>query len=246
MASESTYDGSEGRPLQGADVQAASQSHLISRALAHTAARDQRVLADLSHELGNIFHKLYYWAELMGRVAPDGEETAPEMLERTIRHLEEYLRTALEYFTPVEVSPTTMRAGDVVSSFSGHLSARLCGTSLDVRPVDESLAQRAILVDPGRISQAIELAVRHLGRLVGDDSRITVSLHHEVANGGHPCIELRTAVLRPVGDPGLFRTSEAGLEWALLGKLVRLHGGEVAEVEHVGERWFSILIPVSG
>src|SRR2546427_7607873 len=54
----------------------------------------EKVLAELAHELGNFFHKLYYWADyLKEQPAPkSADSTAVQMLERTIKNLEEFLK----------------------------------------------------------------------------------------------------------------------------------------------------------
>jgi hypothetical protein len=218
----------------------------VSDPPAHAAASDERVLADLSHELGNFFHKLYYWAEHLRNGAGETTGGATDNLERTIRHLEEFLRVALEYFSPVEVSPTRMRAEDVLTSFVGHLSARWCGTPIEVDRPDAAVLGQEILVDPGRIAQAIELAGRHVGRQVSPDSVLRVGMRNRL-EGGRRCVELSVLIERSIGGSGVFRTAEVGLEWALLAKLVRLHGGGLEQ--HAGrsnEQRFVIFIPVSG
>ncbi len=249
MATESVHDHTPERARQhAATAEPASARRSVSSTLAHAAASDERVLADMSHELGNFFHKLYYWAEHLrtGGAGAGGDDSATENLARTIRHLEEFLRVALEYFSPVEVSPTRMRADDVLTSFVGHLSARWCGTALVVERPDTAALAQQILVDPGRIVQAIELAVRHVGRLLGEESRLRVAMRSR-ADGERPCVELSVVVERSIGASGVFRTAEAGLEWALLAKLVRLHGGGLEEhAGHASERRFVMFIPVSG
>lgn len=214
------------------------------------AARQERVLSDMSHELGNFFHKLYYWAEYLRNEGPasnggsNGEETAAEMLERTIRHLEGFLKIALEYFAPVDVNPMHMTGDDLLDSFVSRLSTRLCGTTLDVSRPDGTGAPE-VLVDPGRTSQALEIAVRHVAQQVGDESRLAVAMR-TATYGDRPCVELRVLIEQPAGSSPFFRTAEAGVEWALMEKLFQLHGGGVCEHLVGGQACgFSIFVPVS-
>jgi hypothetical protein len=214
------------------------------------AARQERVLSEMSHELGNFFHKLYYWADYLRNEGPasnatsNGEGTAAEMLERTIRHLEGFLKIALEYFTPVDVSPMHMTGDDLLNSFVSRLTTRVCGPALEVSRPDGAVGPE-VRVDPGRISQALEIAVRHVAQQVGDESRVNVAMR-TATYGDRPCVELRVLIERPAGSSPFFRTAEAGVEWALMEKLFQLHGGGICE-HLVGTQTcgFSIFVPVS-
>ncbi len=214
-----------------------------------TAARQERVLSEMSHELGNFFHKLYYWAEYLRNEGPvssgsNGEQTAGEMLERTIRHLEGFLKVSLEYFAPVDVSPMRMTGNDLLDSFVSRLSTRLCGTNVDVsRPDGQGVPE--VLVDPGRTSQALEIAVRRVAQQVGDDSRLAVAMR-TATYGDRPCVELRVVIEHPSERSPFFETAEAGVEWALMEKLFELHEGGVCEHLVAGQACgFSIFVPVS-
>lgn len=47
----------------------------------------ERVLAEINHELGNYFHKLYYWADTV--TAPESQDgMSTEMLGRTLQGFE--------------------------------------------------------------------------------------------------------------------------------------------------------------
>lgn len=209
-------------------------------------AQQGRVLADMSHELGNLFHRLYYWAEYLRdeRAASNGDGTATEMLERTIKHLEEFLKVALEYFTPVEVNTIRVNADDVLTSFVAQLTTRMCGLELDVkRPASAAVAE--VLVDPARLSQALEIAVRRVGHCVGEGSGLKVGVDCGTY-AQRPAMELRISIKRPSEDSPFFRSAEAGVEWALLEKLMQLHGGGVQQhTPEEEERGFSLFIPTT-
>ena len=89
---------------------------------AGSSARQDRLLADVSHSLRNYFHKLYAWAERVQEQQPATADPEPSvLLERTIRELETFLETALELFRPMSVTPEPMP----VEEFTRHLRTAL-------------------------------------------------------------------------------------------------------------------------
>src|SRR5712691_8808179 len=74
------------------------------------AVVQERVLAEIRHELGNFFHKLYYWSDYLKEkpVRQPADSTATQMLERTIKNLEDFLKMSLEYFHPTQLAFTRM------------------------------------------------------------------------------------------------------------------------------------------
>ena len=92
----------------------------------------ERVVADVRHEIGNYFHKLYYWADFLAESrnghAPD--VTATQMLEGTIRELEELLQATLEYVRPMAASPIRMHVREVVDGIVRQLGNGLAGGEL--------------------------------------------------------------------------------------------------------------------
>lgn len=211
-----------------------------------TAASQERVLADMSHELGNLFHRLYYWAEYLrdDRSTTNGDGTATEMLERTIKHLEGFLQVALQYFAPMEVSPLRVKAGELLSSLISQLTTRMCDARVEVERSDVAVVSE-VLVDPARMSQALEIAVRRVAHYVGEGSRLSAVIDC-VTYGHRPSVELRIAITHPTEDSPFFRSAEAGLEWALMEKLMQLHGGGLQEHTAEGEECgFSLFIPTA-
>src|SRR5262245_40958902 len=99
----------------------------------------EKVLADIRHELGNFFHKLYYWSEyLREKPARNPEDaTAAEMLERTIKNLEEFLKVSLEYFRPTQLSCVRMQVPELVDGLLFQLRSQLNGTPVAIRGGDE-------------------------------------------------------------------------------------------------------------
>src|SRR4030095_13500187 len=116
------------------------------------SASEERVLAEIAHELGNFFHKLYYWAEFLQEKRADhsSEATAVQMLTHTVENLEEFLKVTLEYFRPLKLSPARMPLSDVVAGMVVQLRAQLHGWP--VRVTDAGGWERqAVLLDPGRL-----------------------------------------------------------------------------------------------
>src|SRR5262249_30486043 len=66
----------------------------------------EKVLAEIAHELGNFFHKLYYWSDYLKErpARKSADSTATQMLERTIKNLEDFLKVSLDYFHPTQLS----------------------------------------------------------------------------------------------------------------------------------------------
>src|SRR5262249_31694157 len=111
----------------------------------------ERVVADVRHEIGNYFHKLYYWADFLteSRSGRAGDVTATQMLEETIRGLEDLLHATLEYVRPIAVTPIRMHAREVADGIVRHLTSGLAGRALATSVDDTVPSDRTLLVDPG-------------------------------------------------------------------------------------------------
>lgn len=207
---------------------------------------EERVLAEISHELGNFFHKLYYWSDYLKEHAPrktPADSTAAQMLERTIRNLEDFLKLSLAYFHPLQLSFMRMPVGDVVQALLGQIRAQLNGTSASVAQ-DGEWTSEAILVDPSHLSRAFEVTLRHMTTQVGAGSSARIAVARSV-RGDRSGLELSFHLERVSESSPLFRTSEAGVEWAVAQKVVALHGGELLEqTRGPGEKSLVIFLPL--
>jgi signal transduction histidine kinase len=204
----------------------------------------EKVLAEISHELGNFFHKLYYWSEYLkdpaAREAADS--TAAQMLERTIKNLEDFLKVSLGYFNPVQLATVSMGVSDVIEGLMFQVRAHLNGTPVAVSQGDWEDA--AVMVDPGQISQALEVAVRHLTKQVGAESRLRIVAERS-ARRDCPGLEVVFYLHGPAESSPLFRTAEAGVEWAVAQRVIALHGGELSEqITESGEKTLTIFLPL--
>jgi signal transduction histidine kinase len=198
-----------------------------------TILGQEKVLAEIAHELGNFFHKLYYWSDYLkekpGRSSEDS--TAAQMLESTIRNLEGFLKVSLDYFHPTQLSFTRMPVTDLLDGVLFQVRQHLNGTPISV-PADQSergrLRKAAVMVDPGHLSRAFEVAVRHLTQRLGTESTVRLGIE-ESARRDCRGLEVGFHVQKPNEASPLFRTAEAGVEWAVAQKVVALHGGELLE-----------------
>ena len=243
--SASKYPGptSDRRKLGPLAVRPAARRQPEPRA---SAAVQEKVLAEIRHELGNFFHKLYYWSDYLKEkpVRQPADSTATQMLERTIKNLEDFLKVSLEYFHPTQLSFTRMAVPDLVEGLLFQVRANLNGTPVTVSGPSE-WGEAAVLVDPGHLSQAFAVAVRHLTKQVGAESRVQIGVERSTRRD---CLGLEVgfALATPNEGSPLFRTSEAGIEWAVAQKVVALHGGELSEITGDGaHKTIVLFLPLS-
>ena len=150
------------------------------------ALADERVLGEISHEMGNYFHKLYYWTEhLKSHAGGDPTDiTATEMLESTIGRLEHFMRMILEYFAPARLRFNRVEAADLVSG----LASRLSGRRLRVQAAD-SVARMAVLADASLIGPALRTVFERVATTLIDEDEMLVILsaatRHEFASTSH-------------------------------------------------------------
>lgn len=207
---------------------------------------EEKVLAEIAHELGNFFHKLYYWSDYLKEHTPrksPADSTAAQMMERTIKNLEDFLKLSLDYFHPLQLSFIRMRVGEVVQALLGQVRAQLNGTPARVEQ-DEEWPSDEILVDPSHLSRAFEVTLRHMTKQVGAGSAARIVATRSF-RGSRPGVELCFHLERASESSPLFRTSEAGVEWAVAQKVVALHGGELQErTDGPGDKSLVIFLPL--
>ena len=219
--------GPEGHPKLGP---LAARSPALRGEPATAVVVQEKVLAEIAHELGNFFHKLYYWSDyLKEKPAKSADSTAVQMLERTIKNLEDFLKLSLDYFHPTQLSFTRMGVGELLQGFLVQVRAQLNGTPITVSDDDVWRREDAeVLIDPGHLSRAFEVAVRHLTKQVGPESSVAIGIERS-ARRDRAGLEVGFQLRQPNEASPLFRTAEAGIEWAVAQKVVALHGGELLE-----------------
>ncbi len=187
---------------------------------------EDRVLAEIAHELGNFFHKLYYWTEFLQEKRADHstDATAVQMLTHTVGNLEEFLKGTLEYFRPLKLSPVRLTAPDVIAGMVVQLRAQLHGWPVRVGEPGP-WERREVLIDPARLP-AVFLAV---GRRLTERAPAGTGVHVGL-EGRADGVEAVVRVEGGFGAPA-FQTAASCIEWALAERIVALHGGRLEERE---------------
>ncbi len=189
---------------------------------------DERLLAEVRHELGNFFHKLYYWVEFMKEGAVRGvDSTASEMLERTISDFESFLEVTLDYFSPVRLNLLRLPVRQLLESLRGVAG---CDPKAHAEPAIQGaeIDDAAILVDPGHISKAFAITVAGMRGQCADPARLEVSVR-AAQREGFPGFEVAISANHANPSPALLRPPSAGVQWAVARKLFEMHGGEMVE-----------------
>jgi len=189
----------------------------------HPTAQD-RVLAEISHELGNLFHKLYYWAEFLQERRGDHASDAPavQMLTQTVGSLEEFLRGVLDYFRPLKLSPIRMSVSDLIAGMVIQMRSQLLGWPVRVSDTG-AWEQRNVLVDPVRLPAVLLAAGRRLTERAPAGSGIHIAF--EALSEG---VEVTFHVEGIGGSPAL-QSAATCIEWGVAERIVALHGGRLQE-----------------
>lgn len=204
----------------------------------------EKVISEISHELGNFFHKLYYWSEYLGekRNGHAADATATQMLERTIHNLEDFLKISLDFFRPLKLSPMRMPVADFVAGVLGQMRAQLNGSPVTFTDPG-AWEGSAIQIDPARLPPVFLIALRRLTEQATAGSSIQITL--VAANGPRGRgLDVEFRLCDPNVTASLFQTAAAGIEWAIAERIVALHGGELRECPAGdGERVLALFLP---
>jgi signal transduction histidine kinase len=201
----------------------------------------ERVVADVRHEIGNYFHKLYYWADFLSdsRNGRPGDVTATQMLEDTIRGLEDLLLATLEYVRPIAVTPIRMHAREVADGVVRQLTNGLDGRTV-VTSVDDTVpSDRVVLVDPGRLSQLLSALARRLAAATDDGGPIEVGIGAEL-RGTVEVVAVRASGTAKV----VAHSTLTEVEWATAENVARLIGGELAMHDAGGRTTVALTLPL--
>jgi hypothetical protein len=188
---------------------------------------DEAVVHDLSHELGNYFHKLFYWTDyIKSGATDDGSGACPgEMLEDVVHRMQAFLNVALEYFQPAELRGVPVSGADVAGALESLL--RGAGGEAAVEVVcDEDAGAARLVIDPTRLSSGLRLAAR----LLSGPGCAALRAHVRTSErAGRDVLEIELSVDGP-GEPDA-RPSHRVVEWAVAGRMIELHGGELSTNE---------------
>ncbi len=203
---------------------------------------DDRIIGEIAHEMGNYFHKLYYWTDYLrqGQVqqgASGGVEAdiaALDMLEGTVERLDRFMRMILEYFSPARLCFNKMSGADLVAA----LERRLPGRQLRLVGI-EDWRQSNVLADPGLIGHAIRTVFERVASSLLDEDEMVIRL---------TCSRRREfRGLEIAFEAGIGGTTEtdltSGIEMAVAEKFFQMHGGELFErIE--GRRALVVFLPI--
>jgi hypothetical protein len=216
------------------------------QALGELIRVDERVLDDLSHELGNFFHKLYYWSDYIKSGADDlgPDSSASHMLDRTIHHLEDFLKVAMEYFQPVRLTCIQMTGPELAGAVEALLRAEAEGERTEVSAAEIG-RDTAVMVDPRLFSDALRIVIRQVrsasqsgAPLFGVRARLRRA--ERTQKGG-----LEIEIDSPAGVAGVApRKGSHVLEWAVAKKFIEMHGGELFSREQHGTAGCVLFLPL--
>lgn len=201
----------------------------------------ERVVAEIRHEIGNHFHKLYYWADFLteSRSGRAGDVTATQMLEETIRDLEQLLQATLEYVRPMAASPVHMRAREVADGIVRQLSNGLDGRTVTASIDEQVPVDVEVLLDPGRLSQLLAALVRRIAVATDPDGALDLRVTMEAHDAGTALV---VAVVGVAG--GALNTVLADVEWATAENIARLVGGELSLHDAGGSVRIGLTVPL--
>lgn len=201
--------------------------------------RQERLLSEISHELGNYFHKLYYWAELLREQrAPSADAEPATLLERTIRELEVFLKSTLEFFRPISVVPMAMDVTDVVRSVRAVVARHVEPAPLTWRGAEGGSG--SVSVDPGRFSFVLEALVRRVRG--APDASVTATV--EIAEAGAERW-LGVTLAGSGADRAAAEAVGAVLEWAIVERVIEAHGGSIETRATGSERNVQLRLPIA-
>jgi hypothetical protein len=188
---------------------------------------DEAVVHDLSHELGNYFHKLYYWTDCIRSGASDlGPDASPtQALDETMHHLQSFLNLALEYFQPGRLVPVSMPVPDVARALEGLLRGENPDSAIVVRCADD-VAHARVHIDPQRLSSGMRI----VARLLGGGSGTALSAVLDARSSAPDVLEIVVSATGGAPDAAA-RRAQRVVEWAVAGRMLELHGGQLATNE---------------
>lgn len=217
------------------------------------AASDHQLIREVNHATGNLVHRMFYWAELLGDRPPEVEtREAVEQLKDSLGELHRLITRTFDLVRTVEARPIPVALPDLVRSIALRL-----GTEAEwVEPtaVCEALSRCEVAVDPLLVERATGLVAEALSlQPRAGASAVTVSpLRVRRSPGAESpgdreglllhCVIRRTTTegpsqpAAPVTDAvgiALARKLLAALDWVL----------ELEETEQ--ERRLVVFIPVS-
>lgn len=186
---------------------------------------DEDVVHDLSHELGNYFHKLFYWTDCIRSGVSDAEagKSPTDALDETLHRLQAFLNQALVYFEPAVADGIRMTGMDVAKAFEALLRGENPGTAVEIE-CSPAVAEAALQVDTKRLSTGF----RTIAHLLGAGADTALRLEADVVAADAKKSALRITLTATGGSAeAAARRAQRVVEWAVAARMVELHGGEL-------------------
>ena len=199
---------------------------------------DDRILAEISHEMGNYFHKLYFWtdklreATMRGGLAPGG---AVENLAETVERLEQFMRLALEYFAPARLRFDRIPLSDI----AGGLEARLQGKEFEFVGL-EKWRDTQLLVDPALVSHALGVIVDRVASTMAAGEKLVMRFVY-AKRRDFKGMEME---FRAGSAAGAGKGLTVGIEMTVAEKCLQMHGGELFERSEGCDLYLVIFLPL--
>lgn len=186
---------------------------------------DEAVVHDLSHELGNYFHKLFYWTDCIRSGVSDTEagKSPTDALDETLHRLQAFLSQALTYFEPAVAHVIPMTGTDVAKAFEALLRGEnpAAGIELECSP---AVAEAALQVDTARLSTGF----RTIAHLLGAGAVTVLRLEADVIASDAKNRGLRITLTATGGSAeAAARRAQRVVEWAVAARMLELHGGQL-------------------
>lgn len=205
---------------------------------------DEAVVHDLSHELGNYFHKLFYWTDCIRSGVTDAEagKSPTDALDETLHRLQGFLTLALAYFEPAVANGIPMTGMDVAKAFEALLRGENPGAAIELE-CSSAVADAALHVDTARLSTGF----RTIAHLLGAGAGTSLRLQADVVAPDAKKRGLRLSLTATgCSAEAAARRAQRVVEWAVAARMVELHGGELhTHEERPGSARCDLTLPLA-